>query len=708
MRAPQRGATLPSRAPQRLFGPPAPQEASYYRNPDEPDDPAMVARVREQLAAAVPVQFSWLTIEEHRSSLKLPQDPSTFSARDKRLSEAVKEERERYRALYRKRARDFEDLYSCCLLDVRSYVDGTWVEHRRSQVVKQYSQNWIRDPPEPIQGLPAEIWSRVQEHLLRGENSQPIKSSSAPLVSSKLRSLLSKSAIAAAALQEDLSMAEWSQRMKVSLKQKPPRLPLALDTSATDHPDVLAGEIDVIITGSALEELIAASTLALQSAWSVPFSVLSIPTEAQPEPGEQTPTGPAFKRVIVVDKPLLPSEVTPRSKNEIFFRRWLKELAYKPDSDPAPFVYSTIVIGDLKVLVRHRPLGILSTEDESVPIVVAGAFAFMSYLPDRTWEQLEPSEVARMWIRQLLAGPESVVLTGSFDPVSKQANELRFSSFIDKVVPLDVIHWVMYLATVLSRPLWRVHTQVDRPLPANFVMHHRTDGDSSARFLIEFMHEANANELSDSRSPFYDLWTAQKHAAKTKLDLLTCGRAPEWNPLRRGHVPGTFSPLMNIPGEKQSDKYCFGFESSGVCNRGEDCLFPHLDSREANELRRLGGSDLSESPLAVELRALRRTFDSKIPLPREKAKGKGKKQTPAKKTQPKERGKRTARNKKRADESDETSRPDLPSPKRAKLEDVDLSHQAPPSAPLTAAHTTAPEGAAVPVAQDMPDPMSLF
>jgi hypothetical protein len=157
--------------------------------------------------------------------------------------------------------------------------------------------------------------------------------------------------------------------------------------------------------------------------------------------------------------------------------------------------------------------------------------------------------------------------------------------------------------------------------PYRGLMSHRVDSDN-VRSIVEFFHQSSSTEdqaaaSSSSRLVYFDVWTAQQNAGRTRLDPITWARAPAWNVNRIGHIPGVLPPLLGHPGTHTADKFCFSFASTGVCSRGPDCLFPHLEQREADEVKRSFGGDEAGgnksaplSPLARELIALKKKFDA--------------------------------------------------------------------------------------------------
>jgi hypothetical protein len=435
---------------------------------DSPDDPAIIDRIQHQHDnVLLPVKFSWLTIDEHRTYLQVLSKPmNTHSVKERRLVAAVEAERDRYNQIFRQRVDQCRELYQCYLRDVRSFVDGFWIENQRADVIKHYRQNWIRDAPEDLMGsIPQEMFNRVQA-LMQDSNGSPEKILVVevdPTLAEALPSL-----VPLYPSRDPLKVELLSRKLKEIASCRPRRVPLLTDPAALQHAAVLAGEVDIIITASALDSLLSAAPSPIFNPWQVPFGFLEIAlTSTTPAPEGEAPQSPQVskKRVLVIDKPFLPVELTPRSKNETFYKRALKLMSYEDESDERRHkkCYSKVRIGEFVMLVRHRAAGIIpgsSEEGDTSPArTIAAIHASMSYLPDGSQEMMDPSDSARLWMKQRLCGadsePQTCVLVATVDPFEQTITDINCMlllqpSFVQSLMsliisPLQTILSLMYL-----------------------------------------------------------------------------------------------------------------------------------------------------------------------------------------------------------------------------------------------------------------------
>lgn len=330
----------------------------------------------------------------------------------------------------------------------------------------------------------------------------------------------------------------------------------------------------------------------LDAAWEVPVIV------------EELSAG---RRVIFLDKPLVPQDLSIKEKNRQFYKmslkRWLlqnqqglkmnptpEQLTFDPaqlaatngaqtpqlSQGPDNLIYTEWQFDDHQILIRGRTDALASPAESpalpSLPHQPVGIVAKMKHLPDEQLEEFSASEKAKYLLKAFLLGEEAKLVVGHVDPVTARLVSVEMLSQQQLRTPGSASP-ESYLSQ-LNEILGWLRKQAQGKT-GHFLLRH----DAGAQQLSLVRLHAKKEELTFTSgiAASFDLHERQQQAGRSNLESIEY-LPPRWDYQRLHQIPNTFLPVTR--------SCCFDFLRSGKCIHPTTCTHAHMTQYEA-ELRGL-------------------------------------------------------------------------------------------------------------------------
>ena len=371
--------------------------------------------------------------------------------------------------------------------------------------------------------------------------------------------------------------------------------------------------------------VLSASTLcrianpSIDVAWEVPIRV----DEVLDEKG-------FLRKVIFLDKPLLPRDMSIKQKNEKFYKmslkRWLlqnqqgmkmdatskldnissgmhNESLASPDVSQGPdnLVYTEWKVGDSKLILRsridslscasrntpqalHEPSNASSSTTQepssqanmssssqqaksSLHHIPTSIVSKMKHVPDNQLEELSSYERTHYMLKTHLIGEDARILIGHVDPVTARLLSVEFLSHQQLKTPNTPS-----IETCFTQ-LHDILTWCKTLHLGTFLLSHATGEHRLS--IVETYAKKEEVQFKSGIAAIYDLHDRQRTAAHSNIDLIEY-LPPRWDYLRLNQIPNTFPPIGR--------SCCFDYLRTGKCNHPSSCQHLHITRYEA-ELR---------------------------------------------------------------------------------------------------------------------------
>ncbi|KAH3763952.1 hypothetical protein Pelo_4168 [Pelomyxa schiedti] len=374
-------------------------------------------------------------------------------------------------------------------------------------------------------------------------------------------------------------------------------------------------KVDVVLSSSVLKAL---AGTAYAQPWELPGLIVSTSP-----PGCTTPI-----RTLLLDKPLVKQQLTPREVNTLFYKaafqtRVLWHLkgdeaeSLELESENVPENVSSHLgkggvsllakiplphgwnqtyylwsLGELNILIRCKIHSMMTTPDSPSGFWFTSLFPKLHYRLSVGLEDEVSIDVAQWWIHTYIRPRSSQdtpckLLLGNIDVFKSSLHSLELRDFKEILKPghtfkpevtFKYMHYI--LRGIAQQPIGQYMIHYNAP----YIKIMRSTPTPAPPPPPQASFQLNIPQAP----PTYDLHKSQETAGSIDLSSTYLSYRRIWKHVEH-RIPYTFPPLpplpdkpIPIPEEEPHIPHCFIFTKTGACSQGLECPYPHWNSEQLN------------------------------------------------------------------------------------------------------------------------------